>query len=766
MKIAKKILCVVFTLSLMLCFCLTVKAWTPPKLKSDYVEPDEQFRSVWVCTVSNMDIAAQNGTSEGAINKWKEQYLEILNTSVEKGMNAIIFQVSPSNDAFYPSKYKPWSQYLAGFGVDPGWDPVEWMIDVTHEAGLEYHAWFNPYRTSTTALSYNITETEKITDISSIYDYDKKTLYNYKQEYFKDLKEICEQNGTMVDNPIFASGAELDHNVVYGSEEKFVLNPAAEETIEHIEKTMLEFVTNYDADGIHFDDYFYPDDKNYKGSNSEYKSYTFSTEPDIDMADYNKYVAAGGELSIYNWRRENVNKLIERLGTVIRESNKTDDYKCAFGISPSARWAPSVESCPVGSQRGAEGGMDDGCNNYYSYSDLYADTRKWALEGWIDYILPQNYTYMGDTPIGIPDGTYPKITKWWSDTLKDVDCKLYIGTALYRISEWIGSQEASSDEFYYQQMYNQDKGYEVDGYVMFRYVSMLSGSGLKAINKVVDKVWKVTALTPIYEAYTYDSVDEAATINAVKLNNDGSYTVEFNKVDDAKAYAILCDGKAVSRVLRNASSIKFVKEEGKTYTLVTYGYDNQIHPTTYEVDFSNVVINQRPTVEIETVFEKEYLISSEIELNVNVNDPENDKITYSISFVYDGRERALVSDVELDGNKINYKYTCYAFEQDECKFIIEINDGFEIIQVETETFAVIKEDVQTPPTHEHEECPECGKCIAEDCDGDEAEKCEGHEPKQNEPKPGGTGCTMTSVRLFGLFIGAITLLSLVLRKRD
>lgn len=765
MKIGKRILCVFVTLSMMLSFSLIIYAWTPPKLKNPYVEPDVQFRSVWVCTVSNMDVKAQNGTDEGAINKWKEQYLTILNNSVEMGMNAIIFQVSPSNDAFYPSKYKPWSQYLAGFGVDPGWDPVEWMIEVTHEAGLEYHAWFNPYRTSTTALSYNITETDKATGSSYIGDYDKDTLYNYKQDYFAELKRICEKNGTLVDNPIFATGAQLDHNVLYGSEEKFVLNPASETTIKHIEDTMLEFITNYDVDGIHFDDYFYPDDKNYKGSNAEYKKNTFSTEPDVDMKDYNAYLENGGQLSVYDWRRENVNNLIERLGAIVRESNKTDDYKCAFGISPSARWAPSPESCPAGSSRPAEGGMDAGCNDYYSYSDLYADTRKWALEGWIDYILPQNYTYMGDTPAGIPDGKYPVITKWWSETLADSDCKLYIGTALYQISSWISSQAASSDEFLYQQKYNQDKGYDVDGYVMFRYDSMLTGSGLKAMNKVLASVWTVTALTPTYPAYTYDSVDEAATIDCLKLNADGSYTLEFNAVDDAKAYAILADGKAVSRVLRNATSIVFNKEEGKTYTFVTYGYDNQVHKDSYEIDFSDVKVNQQPTVEFTSKLNKEYLISSEIAITIKVNDPENDSITYSISFVSDGRERALVNDVNLTGDTINYTYTCYAYEQDECYFIVKVNDSFGIVELESEKFAVVKEEgVVTPPKHEHVACPECGKCTAEECDGVASEKCEGHETKT--PSTGGMACSMTSVRFISIVISITTLFSLVFRKRD
>ena len=162
---------------------------------------------------------------------------------------------------------------------------------------------------------------------------------------------------------------------------------------------------------------------------------------------------------------------------------------------------------------------------------------------------------------------------------------------------------------------------------------------------------------------------------------------------------------------------------------------------------------------------KESLISSEIAITIKVNDPENDPITYSISFVSDGRERALVNDINLTGDTINYTYTCYAYEQDECYFIVKVNDSFGIVELESEKFAVIKEEgVVTPPKHEHVACPECGKCTAEECDGDASEKCEGHETKT--PSTGGMACSMTSVRFISIVISITTLFSLVFRKRD
>ena len=749
-KLIKRILVMNVTLMLLLSLCLVAKAWTPPKLKNAYVEPEVEFRSVWVCTVSNMDIGKQIGTDESAINKWKESYLEILEYCINNGMNAVIFQVSPCNDAFYPSKYRPWSDFLAGFGVNPGWDPVEWMIEVTHAAGLEYHAWFNPYRTSVTALSQSITEEDKSTGAHHVYDYNKEEIYNYKQTYFSNLKTICEKNGTLVDNPIFYTGEALDHAVVYGTEGKFVLNPAAETTLENMEKTIEEFVTNYDADGIHFDDYFYPDDKNYKGSNAEFKKYTFSSEPDIDYNDYQEYVSNGGILDIFNWRRENVNTLIKNLSDIIRANNVTDEYKCAFGISPAARWAPSPETCPAGSHRGAEGGMADGCNNYYSYSDLFADTKKWAVEGWLDYILPQNYTYLGDTPSGIPDGNYPVITRWWSNALAGSTCKLYIGTALYQISNWNSQKHATSDEFYYQQMYNQDKGYRVDGYVMFRYKSMLDSIGQKCMNKILEKTWKMSALTPTYEGYIYDSVDKASNVLELKQNADGSFTVVFEKVSDAKAYGIFEDDKCVARVLSGKSEITFTKEEGKTYSLVTYGYDNMIHSDKSVIDFNNVKVNQKPVITINTKLEKEYLVASTIDIDVTITDVENDAIVYSVYAYVDGRKYTLINNKELVSSTASFSYECFAIECENCYFVVEANDGYGIVSEQTQSFNVVKSLTPVTPPHEHNfiegEC-ECGEV----------------DPNYVAPKK---KCGKKAADLVAACLGLATMVSLILRKKD
>src|SRR5690554_5524988 len=134
MKYFKKLL---ITLLLFLLLTIDVKAWTVP---TTYEEPLVELRGAWVSTVSNIDIGRQT-----SIEQYKSQYIQILNNFERFNMNAVFFQVRPTNDAFYESVINPWSVYLIGKqGQDPGWDPLPWLVEETHKRGMEFHAWLNP----------------------------------------------------------------------------------------------------------------------------------------------------------------------------------------------------------------------------------------------------------------------------------------------------------------------------------------------------------------------------------------------------------------------------------------------------------------------------------------------------------------------------------------------------------------------------------------------------------------------------------------------
>lgn len=624
---------------LIVCSLIIVKAenalaYTSTSNVKIYQPEDTEFRGVWVATVYNLDIKKQNGTTDEAINEWKNRYLTILETAKTYNLNAIIFQIRPCNDAFYPSEYNPWSEYLCGYGVDPGWDPLQWMIEVTHQHGLEYHAWLNPYRAT---VSSNVTIVEESGNVRNVIDYDDEKIQDDKKTVFGNLKSKAGKTPTGKDyqNPVFAEGEKLEHNVVLGAENKYVLNPAATETIEHLENTINEIVTNYDVDGIHFDDYFYPYTATYSnaGTVKEYKGLSFSTEPRIDYADYQNYKSSGGSLSLYNWRRENVNNLIKNLSELIRSKNKEKEIPCAFGISPAARWAPSLEACSSNPERGAEGGMSGSCNNYYSYSDLYADTKKWVDEEWIDYILPQAYAKLGSG--------YEEIVRWWSQAVKNSKTKLYIGTATYQLDSW-----NDSSEVYNQIRYNQFQSLNVDGYVMYDYTSLTKKNGKIGINLVLKGCFKNDALTPVYPTYNYkNTIENLSVVNYVLVGQDETLRdVLVSKVTDAKAYAIyqfddiqdvkVENCKASNLVALNLndddenSKLTIKKYDNtKNYVLATISQNNTIYIGEV-IDFI-AKANYAPTVSI-TDLKSEYLLNENVRFNLVLDDVEENNLYVSV----------------------------------------------------------------------------------------------------------------------------------------
>ena len=214
----------------------------------------KEFRAVWVASVGNIDWPSEKGLS---ISEQKQEFIEILENVKKWNMNAVVVQIKPAADSFYPSKYAPWSAYLTGTqGKDPGYDPLKFMVDEAHKRGIEFHAWFNPYRVGIT------TDTTKLSK----------------------------------DNIAFSKPKWM---IKYGG--KLYLNPGEPGVDDYVVDEIMEVVNNYDIDGVHMDDYFYP----YKVKDQEYP----------DQSTYSQY---GKKFyNVGDWRRDNVNRLIEKLSTEI-----------------------------------------------------------------------------------------------------------------------------------------------------------------------------------------------------------------------------------------------------------------------------------------------------------------------------------------------------------------------------------------------------------------------------------------------------------------
>lgn len=241
------------------------------KAGSDSSQPKREMRAAWIASVENIDMPS--GKDKEEFKAWAEDTMSEIE---DQNFNTAIFQVKPAGDALYPSDIEPWSSYITGEtqGTNPGYDPLQIMLDAAHQRGIELHAWVNPYRLTMPG--------DGLSDLSD--------------------KNVAVQHPDWVVN--------------YG--DQYYLDPGIPETQEYVIKTIKELVNNYNIDAVHMDDYFYP----YKIAGEDF--------PDSDSFDQFGENYEDKE----DWRRNNVNTLVDDINTAI----KSIDPSVEYGISPFGVW--------------------------------------------------------------------------------------------------------------------------------------------------------------------------------------------------------------------------------------------------------------------------------------------------------------------------------------------------------------------------------------------------------------------------------------------
>ena len=245
-------------------------ATTAPKCPADSATyPKRELRGVWIATVRNIDWPSKTGLSP---RQQQAEYVRILDQAAKRRLNAVFVQVRPAGDALYKSSLEPWSQFLTGkAGRDPGWDPLPFLISEAHKRGMEFHAWFNPYRAANDANTAALPA-------------------NHPARQHPDW--------------------------VVKYEGRAYYNPGLPAVRAHVNKVIKDVVQRYDVDGVHFDDYFYP----YPGQGSKFD----------DTAAYKKY---GKGRSLADWRRDNVNKLVAEVSKTVHETKNWVKFGISpFGI--------------------------------------------------------------------------------------------------------------------------------------------------------------------------------------------------------------------------------------------------------------------------------------------------------------------------------------------------------------------------------------------------------------------------------------------------
>ena len=391
-----------------------------------YEEKEQETRGVWVSTVANIDVPKMDEVNENSVKKYQEHLDSIIATLVEYNMNTVIFQVRPVNDALYESKLNPWSSVLTGVeGKYPGFDVFGYFCEKAKQNDIAVHAWINPYRAGRDDIEkLGITKEEYINKLSD-------------ESFAKKNPECC----------------------VLTKQNKLSLDPANQKVREFIVETVLEIAQNYDVKAVHIDDYFYP----YEGIN----------DPDEE-----EKCKAAGFTNVNVFRRENVNKLIAMLSTALKGLDK----KVELGISPFGIYR--TDSKLFEAEKLNDNAWEYGSNNHPScttcYQGLFADVYKWMENGWIDYVVPQDYWDLDNVKLDEEGNEkcvvkYADIAKWWSWAVRNKKVNFYTGMGIYMALDPDSSSgkywQYNTDEIQ-KQLLNAGQYAEFSGACFYKYASL------------------------------------------------------------------------------------------------------------------------------------------------------------------------------------------------------------------------------------------------------------------------------------------------------
>lgn len=462
----------------------------------DKQHPKRDFRAAFLTTIGNLDWPYRYTVGTSASNaKEQKQTLKkgYLNVYKNNNINAVMFQVRPAADAFYKSSIEPWSKYVSGRqGSAPAYDPLEFIVDECHELGIELHAWVNPFRVSSYGDRNNLAT---------------NNVYNTHRDW------------TMVDK----------------KSEKIWLNPGKPGVEEYLVSVIEEIITNYDVDGLHFDDYFYP-----------YEGIANSEDDDLYKAYLEDHFLNSSNFSKDDWRRHNISSLMAAVHKKVQEVNAKKNSNIIFGASPFGIWKNGT---PVP-------GMD-------AYNTIYGDPIQWLKDGSVDYLAPQLYWETG----GAQD--YVLLSKWWNDEVSAYNRYLMPSQALYRMTEkhymW------PVDEIINQVKTNRSEGYDNTlGQIMFRSYDIRKNT--KGLSDELQKgVYKYPSVSP-----SYNWLEQIAPNAPTNLTSEGNVLnwdapTTATDGDTARRYLVYRFSSAEEMISERHNGTKVIELTGKTsYTVPDY----------------------------------------------------------------------------------------------------------------------------------------------------------------------------------------------------
>lgn len=465
---------------------------------SEYDYPTAEYRAVWV--------SAFAGDIGSYINKisFINDATAILDNMISMGMNALVFHVRTHNNALYRSDLNPLATFFANVKFDE-FDPIEWLITECHKRGIEFHAWMNPYRVS-----------------------DYYVVGNYPEGH------PCNTPSLLLKN---SSGATI-------------LDPASTVVQDFIVDTCMEFLDRYDADAIHFDDYFY------------------ITGVAEDLSDDQK--------------RANVNQFIFKLQKAMYDMNVEEGRAVQLGISPSGIYrnggytkTPTYNS--DGSLASPLYSNTSGFAHYGSY--LFSDTKYWIDMEWIDYITPQTYWAMEQT-----NANFYELSKWWSWCVKNKKTNLYLGVGIYK------ALSSESDQYWKRnlnevqnQILNASMYDEVNGFCFYKYATLLQTNNQivkNGVDLISNDYWKKRVPGVVIQKYA----KTLPSVSVSNLVNSGS-TLSWTSVDNVFGYMVYEVPKGKTLDTNNIDHVKVYTQNTSVTGINTVKYDYYVS----SVNRANVV---------------------------------------------------------------------------------------------------------------------------------------------------------------------------------
>ncbi len=499
------------------------KQFNPSK---DSIAFFHEFRGAWLTTVRGSDwprqIKVRHERLEGENKRQWEKRIErqrdsqkvalvdLIGKIKSTGCNAVMIQMVCNTESYYDSKILPWDFNLTGTqGNDPGYDPLKLAVEAAHNLGMEIHAWLNPMRIGSI-------------DNERVADHPCKVHPEFVQTYNKTL----------------------------------YWDPSNPEVVDYLYRLVTEIVTNYDVDGIHIDDYFYPDGLRGNAADTMWKDgHNYAKYLERHKAEVAEKMEAWksvmGEtltaedsliickdttaLTLDLWREANVNKVVKAMYSATHNGNPN----AVFGVSPGGRL--------VNTQR------------------LYADPQYWISDGTIDYLVPQIYWQHGHK---VAD--YKLVLDSWKDIMKDVP--MFVGMAAYRYKQ----KGFDTMDEYMRQMEEAREADYVLGNIWFTTHSLFKDDFLPYMQK---KIYPYESLTPKLGTSTYP----APAAPQVRVSGD---RLHWDPVADADGYAVYeispaggvrsgCDGTVwnanmVKRILvgNDRHDTRFSARKGRTYVVL------------------------------------------------------------------------------------------------------------------------------------------------------------------------------------------------------